>query len=77
MSAPIDVLAVLQNEIDHAGRLDPRASDARAKRLGSVRAAVSELIDKVDACVTLGRSDTAYRELSAALARVKGDGGAA
>lgn len=42
---------------------------ARARK---ARAAVAELIDKVDSYVTLGHSDTAYRELSAALARVKG-----
>ncbi len=45
MSAPVDVLAVLQNEIDHAGCLGPRASEARARRLESVRAAVVELIE--------------------------------
>lgn len=48
MSTSVDVLSVLQNEIDHAGCLGPRASDARAKRLGSVRAAVAELIEAVD-----------------------------
>lgn len=63
MSAPVDVLARLVDE----ARRDPT--------LIPVHDAVAELIDKADACVTLGRSDTAYRELSVALARVK-DGAA-
>ncbi len=41
--------------------------------LDVARDAVAELIDKVDSYLTLGDSDTVYRELSAALARVKGE----
>lgn len=38
------VLAVLRKEIEHAGCLGPRASDARAKRLTKVADAVAELL---------------------------------
>ena len=44
MAEPIDVLAVLRKEIEHAGCLGPRASDARAKRLTKVADAVAELL---------------------------------
>lgn len=44
MTKPADVVAVLRREIDNAGCLGPKASDARAKRLRQVEAAVAELI---------------------------------
>lgn len=57
MSAPVDVLAVLQNEIDHAGCLGPRASEARARRLESVRDAVADIIDALE----MARKQMAHR----------------
>lgn len=44
MAKALDVVAVLRREIENAGRLGPRASDARAKRLRQVEGAVAELI---------------------------------
>jgi hypothetical protein len=66
-TAPVDVLQWLGDERFMYGP----DTESRAKCEES-RAAVAELIDKVDSYVKLGHSDTAYRELSAALARVKG-----
>ena len=40
--------------------------------LVEARAAVAELIDKVDSALSLGWGDTAARELRAALARCRG-----
>lgn len=73
MSAPVDVLAVLQNEIDHAGCLGPRASEARARRLESVLAAVAGLIEALDvAAYGEYLPETVEQDIRAALARVKG-----
>lgn len=73
MSAPVDVLAVLQNEIDHAGCLGPRASEARARRLESVRAAVAGLIEALDvAAYGEYLPETVEQDIRAALARVQG-----
>ncbi len=73
MNTRVDVLSVIdglsalwRDESKIVGRWDS------ADELDSIRSAVAELIDRVDSYVTLGHSDTAYRELSAALARVKG-----
>lgn len=69
MTTNVDVLKVMDETSDAL-----RAEDYiyLAIPLEEARAAVAELIDKVDSYVTLGDSDTSYRELSAALARVKG-----
>lgn len=82
MNKNVDVLAVLNPERElsvkqssknaNAGFVDWRDWCAYVGRTAEARAAVVELIDKVDSYVTLGHSETAYRELSAALARVKG-----
>lgn len=88
MNKNVNVLAVMDNYPDlldfaaiHYGAW---ASDCKGAYIASphvieslatarkARAAVAELIDKVDSYVKLGHSDTVYRELSAALARVKG-----
>ncbi len=68
MNTSVDVL----NEMERASS---RLFDAGLHghlSLDEARAAVTNLIDKVDSYVTLGDSDTAYRELSEALARVRG-----
>lgn len=73
-AVPVDVLAILDIEID-AITLQVKRGSAPQHALHdmvAVRVAVAELIDKVDSYVTLGDSDTAHRELSAAIARVKG-----
>lgn len=73
MSPPVDVLAVLQNEIDHAGCLGPRASEARARRLESVLAAVAGLIEALDvAAYGEYLPETVEQDIRAALARVQG-----
>ncbi len=64
----VDVLQWLGDE-----RFMYEPGTASRVKCEEVRAAVAELIDKVDSYVTLGHSDTAYRELSAALARAKGE----
>lgn len=69
MNTSVDVLAVL---IESADILREDGYTYRAIPLEKVHAVVADLIDKVDSYVTLGHSDTAYRELSAALSRVRG-----
>lgn len=83
MSAPVnvDVRVILRKEVEHAGCLGPRASDARAKRLQQVLAAVDELIEaakhgrewivEVGDRKGLPNGGTVHR-LDAALARVGG-----
>lgn len=44
MADNVNVLDVLRKEIEHAGCLGPKASDARAKRLEKVEALIAELI---------------------------------
>lgn len=68
MSNSVDVL----NEMERASE---RLFDAGLHgylSLDVARDAVAELIDKVDSYLTMGDSDTVYRELSAAFDRVKG-----
>ena len=49
MAKPVDVVEVLRREIENAGCLGPKASDARAKRLRQVEDAVAELIAACEA----------------------------
>ncbi len=69
MSGSVDVLAEME-------RASCRLFDAGLHgdlSLDVARDAVAELIDKVDSYLTLGDSDTVYRQLSEALDRVKGE----
>jgi hypothetical protein len=74
----VDVLAEMQADIDAleqrvlAGEFTLSRGYNKVNRLRSIHAAVAELIDKVDSTLALGWSDTAARELRAALARVGG-----
>ncbi|MHC1670479.1 hypothetical protein ACODUO_15065 [Stenotrophomonas maltophilia] len=82
MNTSVDVLAVMQeldDELQAAATYSGegcywfRHDDVELlQRSAAARAAVAELIDKVDSYVTFGDSATAYRELSEALARVRG-----
>lgn len=69
MSGPVDVLAVLKKVRQ---RLVPSLTDAEYDEIVDATSAVAELIDKVDSALALGWSDTAARELRAALARCGG-----
>lgn len=72
MSGPTDVLAVMEAAAVALNYpIGMRSSELVDRRdaLRSARAAVAELIDKVDSALALGWSDTAARELRAARAR--------
>jgi len=69
MSGQIDVLAVMNRActaLNDEGLFNPGDDLCKA------RAALVELIDKVDSALALGWSDTAARELRVARARIGG-----
>lgn len=75
MNESIDVLAVLREYRELRANTQGAVMgefDGSLARIDAACSAVAELIDKVDSVLTLGWSDTAARELRAALARVGG-----
>lgn len=72
MSAPVDVVGLLEIANVIAITTGHQEDEEWAEKFLEARAAVAELMDKADSYLTLGHSDTAVRELRAALAACGG-----